>query len=111
VDLIGRADGHRVEILLIEHLPPIDVGFGPGVFRGGGGEVVFVDIAQGHDVFAADAAHIGPAAAVDADNADVEFFVGRVAFGRRAGAGHPEAACGQRGALEKLATIGLPAHR
>ena len=59
VGVVGRADDHRVEVLLVEQLAPVDVGLGLGELLGGLGQVVVVDVAQGDDVLAADAVHVG----------------------------------------------------
>ena len=52
VGVLGGADGHRVDVLLVEHLAPVGVGLGLGMPLGGLGQVVVIHVAQGDDVLA-----------------------------------------------------------
>jgi len=70
-------DGVDAAVHLAKHPAEVSVAFGLGVLLGGLGKVMFVHIAEGDDVLAADAAQVGPAPAGHADDGDGEFLVGR----------------------------------
>ncbi|MCX6606873.1 MAG: hypothetical protein NTV52_25275 [Acidobacteria bacterium] len=76
VVVVGGADYDGVNVLLIEALAPVVVGFGFGedfeTFLGA--EVV--DVAEGDDVFIAEDVVVGGAASPDADEGDVEAVAG-----------------------------------
>ena len=73
VGMVCGADDHGVEVFLLEHEAPIDVGFGTGEALQSVWEAFFVDIAEGDDVFLGEGVVVSEAAAPNADEADVEF--------------------------------------
>ncbi len=78
--VVGRADHHRVDRLVhrIEQLAEIGEGFGLGIAAGDGGEVVLVDVADGHDVLhRAGRFELGLASAADTDHRNVELGIRR----------------------------------
>jgi len=86
VRVVGCADDHGVDVPAhgIQHSPEVGEGPGPGEPRGRLGEAAGVDVAQGDDVLALDAAEVGPPAPADADDGDVELLVGRSCLRPRA---------------------------
>src|SRR5688572_22639704 len=83
VHVIWRADHHRVDVLLLEHLPP--VGVAAGFFQllkllGDLIEIVRVDVADGDDVLFEDAFEVSLPLLLDADDGDIQLLGGRVAL-------------------------------
>ena len=76
--VLRRGHDHRVNILAgVVELAEVHVFPGLGILGGGGVEVVFVDVAQRHDVLAADFGGIRGPASARADDRDIQFLVGR----------------------------------
>src|SRR5678815_1698442 len=71
------------------------------MLRRSGGEILFVNVAEGHNVFTTHRREVGPAATATADDGDVQFFVRRSGAEKRR---RTECECG--GGLEE-ATAGL----
>ena len=111
VGVVRGADDHRIDVLLVNQLPPVDVRFGLGMPRGGFRHTLLVYIAQRNDILAADRPRIRSASAIGPDDADVEFLIRRSAVGRIAGAGDPDADSGQSGVLQKATAVRSAIHR
>ncbi|MDP6677214.1 MAG: hypothetical protein QGI29_06580, partial [Pirellulales bacterium] len=63
---------------------PINVVLGPGENLGGLGEGLFVDVAQGYDVFISDGPKVRPAPSSCANDGDVEFVARSLGTGQSA---------------------------
>ncbi len=108
--VIGRADDHGVDVLLIEQTAEVIVGFRRGIFFLHRGEIVIVNVAQRDDVFSADTLQVFSRAVCHADHADVQPVVGREFSRVGLAAGQPDACCG--GSLpDKLASIQRMDHK
>ena len=86
VGMIRRAADHRLDVLLVEELPPVHVLLGPGELLRPKSQVLFVHVAQGDNVLAGEAAEMGFAAAPRADEGNVELVTGGIGaeeFGAR----------------------------
>jgi hypothetical protein len=81
VRMVGRADDHRVDILLpFQHPPIVRPQLRVGKHLRRVRQVVQVHIAQGDDILAGDAAQVVPPAPADANHCDVQLVVGRLPF-------------------------------
>ena len=86
VGVIRRAADHRLNVLLVEALPPVHVLLGPGKLLRPKSQVLLVHVAQGDDILAHEAAEMGFAAAPRADEGDIELVAGGIGteeFGSR----------------------------
>ena len=105
VRVVGRADDHGVEVLLIEALPPVDVGLGLGEPLQGVGKALFVHVAQRDHVLVGQRVVVRQAAAPDADQGDVELVAGGVLARAGAAGQEQQSGPGGGGGLQELATI------
>ena len=78
VRMIGGAADHRLDVLLVEALPPVHVLLGAGELLRPKGQVLLVDVAQGDDVFLGEAVEVGFAPAPGADEGDIQLVAGGV---------------------------------
>jgi hypothetical protein len=76
--VIGRADDNRVEVLLLQTLPPIDVSLGLRETLERVRKAFLVDIAQRHNVIVGQRIVMCQAAAPNTDDRYVEFVAGRI---------------------------------
>ena len=76
--VVGGADHHGVESLVVEALAPINVGLGLRKFLQGMGEVRLIDVANRNHVLLLQPAIVGGGAAPGTDERDVEFVVRRL---------------------------------
>ena len=79
--VVGGADDHRVEVLLLQALPPVNVGLRLGETSQGIREPGLVNVAQRDDVLVGQRFVMGQAAAPHADEGHVEFVARRVLAG------------------------------
>ena len=84
VRMVRSAANHGIDVLLLEALAPIDVGFGFRELLGGGGDVLLVHITQGHDVLARDRAKMREGPAPCTDHGYIELVARCVGPGERA---------------------------
>src|SRR5687768_11093149 len=76
--MVRSRDDHCIQVLrLVDHLAEVAVLSRLWVFLRGLSEVPFVHVAQRGDVFALHLVHVLSAAAVDANEAEVELVAGR----------------------------------
>jgi hypothetical protein len=71
--VIGRTADDCINAFLVEAFAPINVVLGPRENLGGLGEGLFVDIAQGYNVFIFDGPKVRPTPSSCANDGDVEF--------------------------------------
>jgi len=83
VRLIRRAADHGVQVFLFQALPPVDVRLGAGKLVGRFCQMVFVHVAQRHDVFGLNGTVVRRPAAPYADQTDIQFVAGRGGPGLR----------------------------
>ena len=104
VGVVGRADDNSVDVLLLQQPAKVAVAFRAGELLPDVLQVVLIDIAQRHDVFATDTRDIARAAAGDADDGEVELAVGRDALLGAENRGGRGESGGEGGFLEKGTT-------
>ena len=92
--VIGRADDHGLDVLLIEHLAPVPVGLGLGEDLQRLLGAVVVDVAQRHDVLVPEHVVVRGSAAPYADEGDVQLVAGGVLAAQRAALQNGQARCG-----------------
>jgi hypothetical protein len=83
--MVGNANGHAVQpFFLLQHHPVVRIKFRARVTPPGIGAVIGINVANGHDVFSGHPLDVRAAAAIGANAADIEFFIGRfVIHGRQ----------------------------
>ena len=105
VGVVSRANDHRVQVLLLEAFPPVDVGLGLGEPLEGIGKPLLVHITKGDHVLFGQRVIVGLAAAPDADQRDVELAT-RASSPRPGTAGQDgQSGSDGSGGLQKLATL------
>jgi hypothetical protein len=84
VRMVGGADDHGIEALVVQALPPVHVSGRIRETLQRVREAGFIHIAERHDILLADRVVVCEAAAPDADEGDVELVAGRVRSEERA---------------------------
>ena len=82
--MIGGADDHGFDVLLVQHLAPVPIGLGLGEDRQGLLGAVVVDVAQGDHVLVAQDVIVGGAPAPNAHQGDIQLVAGGVLPAKRA---------------------------
>ena len=98
VGMVGRADGHRVDVLRhrIEHLAEVVEFLRPGELGVGVSRPAGIDIAEGDNVLVRKGIQVGPSAASDADAGDVELLARERSVAGRGAARDPGPDSGHR---------------
>ena len=76
--MIGGAADHRVDVFLVDALPPVHILLGSGKLLRPKGQVLLVHVADGDDIFFGDAVEVGFAPAPGAEQGYVELVAGCV---------------------------------
>ena len=74
--VVGRADDDGIQVTLLQQPAEIVVSFGGRIFLRGGPQVKVINVAKGDDILASHSAEVVGTAVGDADDAEIEFFVG-----------------------------------
>jgi hypothetical protein len=76
--VVRRAHDHRVDVLLVERVPPVDVSLRPGELPRRLRQALLVDVAERDDVLVLDRLVMRQGPAPDADQRDVQLLARRV---------------------------------
>ena len=78
VGVIRGAADNRLNVLLVEALPPVHILLGAGEFLRSKSQVLLVHVAQGNDILAGEAAEVRFGAAPGADEGNIELVTGGI---------------------------------
>src|SRR5436309_6153278 len=102
--MVGGADDYGIDILLLEQLSKIIVGFGVRKFLFHRRQKVVIDVAERDDVFLFDASNVRARAVSGADDGDVKLFIsGKFSRGRGRAASQTGSGGRQGRGLQELA--------
>src|SRR5712664_1958901 len=103
MDVIGGPDINGVEVISLQKLAEIVVGLGCGKFLGSATKIVIIDITEGDDVLAGDGLEVRGSAVGYADDAKIQFLIGRGVPGITQCREKRRCASCKRGLFEKFA--------
>ncbi|MBA7676531.1 hypothetical protein ES703_84773 [subsurface metagenome] len=111
VGVVGRRADDGINVLLVEALAPVRVGFGPGEAPGCGGEGLVVYITQGDNVLALDVVRIRTTTPTDADDGDIELLIRRPAGLENPRLQGHQSCSGHSVSLEERTTLHIKIHK